>query len=112
MIRLTRINDSPFYLNCDLIEYIDVTPDTVLTMAGGGKVMVKEGAEEVVRRVVEFRRRLCGVREGGLREVRRAGGVGSGVGGGVGDGEVEWDSGGPEPERSGVEPGTHVIGAR
>jgi len=58
MIRLTRINESPFYLNCDLMEFIEVTPDTVITMVNGGKVLVKEGAEEVVGKVVAYRRRI------------------------------------------------------
>ena len=61
MIRLTRLNQSPFYLNSDLIEFIEVTPDTVITTVGGGKVRVAEGAEEVVQRVIEFRRQIVGV---------------------------------------------------
>lgn len=56
MIRLTRINECPFYLNSDLIEFIEATPDTVITMVNGGKVLAKESPEEVVKRVVEFRR--------------------------------------------------------
>jgi flagellar protein FlbD len=60
MIRLTKINEAAFYLNSDLIEHIEMTPDTVITMVNGGKVLAKESAEEVVRRVVEFRRRIHG----------------------------------------------------
>lgn len=58
MIRLTRINQVPFYLNADLIEFIEMTPDTVITTVNGGKVMVAEDAEEVVQRVVDYRRRV------------------------------------------------------
>ena len=57
MIRLTRINRSLFYLNADLIEFVETTPDTVVTTVNGQKVMVLEGAEEVVRRVEAYRRR-------------------------------------------------------
>jgi len=56
MIRLTRINHKPFVLNSDLIEHIEVTPDTVISLTTGQKLIVEESAEEVVARVVEFRK--------------------------------------------------------
>lgn len=58
MIRLTRLNHAQFYLNPDLIEYLEVTPDTVITTINGGKLLVAESAEEVVHRVVEYRRQI------------------------------------------------------
>jgi len=45
-------------LNSDLIEHIDVTPDTVITMTTGQILRVRESADEVVERIVEFRRRV------------------------------------------------------
>jgi len=60
MIWLTRLNRLPLVLNCDLIEHIDVTPDTVITLTTGQILRVRESAEDVVRRIVEFRRRICG----------------------------------------------------
>jgi flagellar protein FlbD len=60
MIHLTRINHAPLVLNSDLIEHIEVTPDTVISLTNGQKFMVLEPAEEVIRRVVEFRRMLGG----------------------------------------------------
>ena len=56
MIRLTRLNHIPLVLNSDLIEHIDVTPDTVIMLTTGQIIRVLESAEEVVARVVEFRR--------------------------------------------------------
>jgi flagellar protein FlbD len=56
MIRLTRINHVPLVLNADLIEHIEITPDTVISMTSGQKFMVLESADEVVRRVIQFRR--------------------------------------------------------
>ena len=56
MIRLTRLNHGPFLLNSDLIEHIEITPDTVITLTNGHQFMVREAAEEVVHRIVEFRR--------------------------------------------------------
>ena len=59
MIRLTRLNQLPLVLNSDLIEHIDVTPDTVITLTTGQILRVRETAEEVVNRIVDFRRRIC-----------------------------------------------------
>jgi flagellar protein FlbD len=58
MIRLTRLNQIPMVLNSDLIEHIDVTPDTVITLTTGQILRVRETVEEVVERIVEFRRRI------------------------------------------------------
>ncbi len=58
MIRLTRLNRVPMVLNSDLIEHIDVTPDTVITLTTGQILRVRESAEEVIRRIVEFRRQV------------------------------------------------------
>ena len=58
MIRLTRLNRVPLVLNADLIEHIDVTPDTVITLTTGQILRVRESAEEVVQRIVDFRRRI------------------------------------------------------
>jgi flagellar protein FlbD len=56
MIRLTRLNRAPLVLNSDLIEHIDVTPDTVITLTTGQILRVRESADEVIERIVEFRR--------------------------------------------------------
>jgi len=46
MIQLTRLNRLPLVLNSDLIEYIEITPDTVITLTTGQKIMVGESAAE------------------------------------------------------------------
>jgi flagellar protein FlbD len=61
MVRLTRLNYAPLVLNSDLIEHIDSTPDTVITLTTGQILRVRESAEEVVERIVEFRRRIHGL---------------------------------------------------
>lgn len=58
MIRLTRLNRAPMVLNSDLIEHIEVTPDTVITLTTGQILRVRESADEVVERIVEFRHRV------------------------------------------------------
>jgi flagellar protein FlbD len=60
MIRLTRLKGLPLVLNSDLIEHIDVTPDTVITLTTGQILRVRESADQVVRRIVEFRRSIYG----------------------------------------------------
>jgi len=59
MIRLTRINHVPLVLNSDLIEHVEITPDTVIAMTTGQKFMVMESADEVIQKVVEFRRSIA-----------------------------------------------------
>ncbi len=58
MIQLTRLNHVPLVLNSDLLEHIEVTPDTVITLTTGQKIVVLESADEVVGRVVAFRRSI------------------------------------------------------
>jgi flagellar protein FlbD len=60
MIWLTRLNRVPLVLNSDLIEHIEVTPDTVITLTTGQILRVRESAEDVVRRIVGFRRCIFG----------------------------------------------------
>lgn len=57
MIALTRLNGSVFVLNADLIETIEATPDTVISLVTGKKYVVREKVEEVIDRIVEFRRK-------------------------------------------------------
>ena len=58
MISLTRLNGKPLVVNAELIELIERTPDTILTLTTGRKIMVKEGVAEVVERVKEYRREV------------------------------------------------------
>ena len=58
MIQVTRINHVPLVLNSDLIEHVEATPDTVVTLTNSQKFVVLESPEEVIRRVVAFRRRI------------------------------------------------------
>jgi flagellar protein FlbD len=58
MVHLTRLNRSPLVINSDLIEHIDVTPDTLIVLTTGQKILVLETAAEVVERAIGFRRSL------------------------------------------------------
>jgi flagellar protein FlbD len=56
MIRLTRLNQVPLVVNADLIEHIEMTPDTVISLTNGQKFLVRETSEQVIERVIDFRR--------------------------------------------------------
>lgn len=56
MIVLTKINKAPIAVNSDHIQYIEETPDTVITMENNDKVVVSESITEVIRKVVNYRR--------------------------------------------------------
>ena len=58
MIRLTRLNNRPLVVNSELIKFIENAPDTVITLVSGEKIVVLETAEEVINRIVDYRRRL------------------------------------------------------
>jgi len=56
MIKLTHLSHERFVLNADLIELLESTPDTVITLTTGQKLRVSETADEIIARVVEFRK--------------------------------------------------------
>lgn len=58
MIRLTRLNGRPFVLNAEQIRTVEETPDTMVTLLGGEQLVVREAMEEVVRKAVEYARRV------------------------------------------------------
>jgi flagellar protein FlbD len=58
MIRLTRLNNRSLVVNSELIKFIENAPDTVITLVTGEKIVVLESAEEVMARIVDYRRRL------------------------------------------------------
>jgi flagellar protein FlbD len=58
MISLTRLNQAQIVVNSDLIELIEMTPDTVITLTTGQKILVRETTDEVIDRVIHFRRTI------------------------------------------------------
>jgi flagellar protein FlbD len=60
MIELTRLNGKPIVLNSDLIKTAEASPDTMLTLINGEKLIVREEIAEVVERVLVYRARLLG----------------------------------------------------
>ncbi|HZQ93921.1 MAG TPA: flagellar FlbD family protein [Candidatus Sulfotelmatobacter sp.] len=56
MIQLTRLNNKALAVNSDLIKFVEQAPDTLVTLITGEKILVLEKPDEVLARVVEFRR--------------------------------------------------------
>jgi len=61
MIQLTRLNGIPIVLNSDLIKTAEASPDTMLTLINGEKIIVRESCEEVTERVLTYRAHLLAV---------------------------------------------------
>jgi len=58
MIRLTRLNDRPFVLNAEQIKTVEETPDTMITLLNGERLVVRESSDDVVRRAIDYARAL------------------------------------------------------
>jgi len=58
MIKVTRLNGKEFVVNAELIQYVEATPDTVITLVNHEKLVVKEPVDEIVRRSIEYGRSL------------------------------------------------------
>ncbi len=58
MISVTRINGTRIYINAELIQVVEETPDTVITLMNDRKLIVREKAEEVADRMVEYQRKV------------------------------------------------------
>jgi flagellar protein FlbD len=58
MILLTRLNNRPLVVNSDMIKFIENTPDTVITLVSGEKIVVLETVAEVMDEIMTFRRRI------------------------------------------------------
>jgi flagellar protein FlbD len=71
VIEVTRLNGLPLVVNADLIKFVEATPDTLISLTTGEKVMVKEAVQLVTERVLDYRKRCAsrGVWEPGDRGV-------------------------------------------
>ncbi|WP_459841642.1 flagellar FlbD family protein [Halanaerocella petrolearia] len=58
MIKLTRLNDSEFVVNAELIKTIEATPDTVVNLTTGQCLIVKEDVDEVIKKAINYRRQI------------------------------------------------------
>jgi flagellar protein FlbD len=66
MIKVTRLNGKMFIVNCDLIEFIESTPDTVITLSTDKKIIVCESIDEVIERIVQYKQKTSILPSSGL----------------------------------------------
>lgn len=60
MIKLTRTSGKEFVLNVDLILEVQETPDTVITLTNGKKLLVKDSADDIIEKVIKYRQKIMG----------------------------------------------------
>ncbi|MDQ7778489.1 MAG: flagellar FlbD family protein [Planctomycetota bacterium] len=58
MIKVTRLNNKEFVVNAEMIQFIEETPDTVITLVNHEKIVVKEAVDIVIQRIIEYGRSL------------------------------------------------------
>ena len=58
MIALNRLNNQPIMVNADLIETLESTPDTVVTLTSGNKLIVRDSPEEIRNKIIEYKRHI------------------------------------------------------
>lgn len=58
MINITRLNGSKFVLNCEYIETLEKTPDTVITTTNGKKLVVVESIDEIIEKVIQYKSKI------------------------------------------------------
>ena len=63
MISLRRLNNQAIMVNADLIESLEATPDTVVTLTSGNKLLVRDTMEEIQSKIIDYKRQIYGPKE-------------------------------------------------
>jgi flagellar protein FlbD len=71
VIKVTRLNNSEIVINSELIEFVESSPDTIISLTDGKKIMVKESPDQIIRKVADFKRLSFGI-EVKEKEVQRS----------------------------------------
>lgn len=58
MIKVTRMNGLELVINGDLVEFLESTPDTVITLTTGKKFVLKDTVDEVIQKVIDYKRSI------------------------------------------------------
>lgn len=64
MIKVTRLNGKEFVVNAEQIEFAEETPDTVISLISGKKIVVNENIDQVIEKVIEYKKRTNGIYDG------------------------------------------------
>ena len=58
MIKVTKLNGDVVYINSNLIEFIEETPDTMITLTTGKKIILKDDVEDIINRIIEYNQKI------------------------------------------------------
>lgn len=58
MVKVTRLDGREMVVNAELIRFVEATPDTIVSLTSGEKIVVREGVDEIIRRCIEYGRAL------------------------------------------------------
>lgn len=58
MIKVKRLNDKEFVVNSELILYIEETPDTVITLTTGQKIVVTDSVDDIINKVIQYKAKI------------------------------------------------------
>ncbi len=58
MIKVTRLNNKSLYINCDMIEFVESTPDTVISLVDDKKIIIRESVDEVIEKIINYQRQI------------------------------------------------------
>lgn len=62
MIRITRLNQTELVVNAELVQFVEATPDTIITMTDGKKIVAREPVDEVIKRIIAYRHQAYSAR--------------------------------------------------
>ena len=58
MIKVNRLNNEEFWINCDHIEFLEATPDTIISLQSGRKVVVSQSVEEIMELIAGYKKKI------------------------------------------------------
>jgi len=58
MIEVSKLNGEKYFVNAEAIDFVEATPDTMLTLASGKKLVVLESASDIVNKIIEYKKKL------------------------------------------------------
>jgi flagellar protein FlbD len=63
MIKVTRLNNTELWISPHQIEFIEETPDTVISFVSGKKIVVKEKIDEILKKIIEYRNKIINFKQ-------------------------------------------------
>ncbi len=58
MIEVTRLNGTNLYVNAEMIEFVEATPDTVISLTDGKKLVVSDSVDDIAEAIIRYRRQI------------------------------------------------------